>query len=653
MIELTNAAAARTPLRELDEATFQARYDCDRFTATVLASRYRYVVKHMCTGLLTNAFSASLRDWYDFAATISGPPEHDYPMPAVSDSLALFLGTMADGTRNIVEEYGAERLRPGDVLVCNDPYRVGNHVNDILFVRPVFAGERIVGFVNLKAHMLDMGGTVPAGFSATKRNVYENGVVIPPMLMYQDDEPVRSTFSLLFDNARMGELMLPDVKSIFQNVLLGERLLRETVERYGAEACVGAMRYACDQSADAMADALERIPDGVYEGSDTIDADGVDAEEQFRVAVRIVKRGRRAELDFSGSSRQARTCINCGWMDTKTAVGVALKFLVDSEGAFTSGAFRPLDVVLPPGTFVSAMPPDGAIMVYWESSQPVVHAIFRALAGVLGEDAIGGDLGSGCMHNANGVRDDGTPWVSALHAGGEHGPWGATKHGDADSYQVIMLCNNLDTAVEACEAESPMILLRKEYAPDTGGAGVNRGGAAVLKDSLWLTPAQHYSTPLHLRHRSGFGVHGGADGAGGGVWLFEPGVFDVADARRLPDDGSQRYREAIAIGGVLDPATQLPDPAGEYVFYADVPIRDTARGAVYRYRTNGGGGWGDPFTRAPERVMRDVRDGYVSVGGAARDYGVVVLGDPAHDPEGLTIDAAATDALREATREAR
>jgi N-methylhydantoinase B len=646
MSATTDPTSAAPPLRTLDDAQFEARYHCDRFTATVLSSRYRYVVKHMCSGLLTNAFSASLRDWYDFAATISGPPELDYLMPAVSDSLALFLGTMADGTRNVVEEYGPERLRPGDVLVCNDPYRIGNHVNDILFVRPVFVEGRIVAFVNLKAHMLDMGGTVPAGFSATKRNVYENGVVIPPMLMYADDEPVRSTFSLVFDNARMGELILPDIKSIFQNVLLGERLLLETLGRYGTAACLGAMRYSCDTSAETMQDALARLPDGVYEGRDTIDADGVDADEQFSVVVRIVKRGGRAEIDFSGTSRQARTCINAGWTDAKTAVGVALKFLIDPKSAFTSGAFRNVDVLLPPGTLVSAMPSDGAIMLYWESSQPVVHAVFRALAGVLGADAIGGDIGSGSMHNANGVLPDGTPWVSALQAGGEHGPWGATRHGDADSYQIIYLCNNLDVAVEACEAESPMLLLRKEYAPDTAGAGHNRGGAAVLKDSLWLTAAQHYSTPLHLRHRSGFGVNGGRDGQGGGVWMFDPSVFEVLERRALPDGDDASFADATPIGGLLDPETNLFDPDAPYVFYADVPIRDTEPGAIYRYRTNGGGGWGDPRSREPERVMRDVRDGYVSIAGAARDYGVVVVGDPERDPEGLAIDREATARLR-------
>src|SRR5699024_2592121 len=102
---------------------FQERYQCDRFTATVLANRYRYTVDHMCAGLMNNAFSLILRDWYDFASTIAGPPEHDYSMPAVANSLVLFLGTMSDAVRNSVVEYGPERLKEGDVLICNDPYR--------------------------------------------------------------------------------------------------------------------------------------------------------------------------------------------------------------------------------------------------------------------------------------------------------------------------------------------------------------------------------------------------------------------------------------------------------------------------------------------------------------------------------------------------
>ena len=218
-------------LRDLGEQAFRDTYHCDRFTATVLGNRLRYAVQHMSTGLMFNAFSPIIRDWYDFAITVSGPPDLDYPMPAVSASLVVFIGTMADAVRNAVEEYGPENLKPGDVLICNDPYRVGTHVNDLCFIRPVFAGDRLVAFLNVRAHQLDMGGVVPGGFSGTKTNVYENGLVLGPMLLYSNDKPVRPTFSLLFDNTRLAPLLYPDIVTIFRQLQLGERLIQESVTR--------------------------------------------------------------------------------------------------------------------------------------------------------------------------------------------------------------------------------------------------------------------------------------------------------------------------------------------------------------------------------------------------------------------------------------
>lgn len=641
---------AETRLKDLDDQAFVERYGADRFTISVLSNRMRYVVEHMCSGLLTNAFSLILRDWYDFAATVSGPPALDYPMSAVSNSLAVFLGTMADGLRNSVEEYGPDTLRPGDLLICNDPYRSGTHVNDVLFIRPVFHRDELVSFVSLRAHQLDMGGIVPAGFSATKHNVYETGLVLSPQLLYRDDQPVTSTFHLIFDNARFGALLLPDLKTIHQNLKLGEQLLVESVERYGVQAFLGAVRYSCDVSADAMREALSRVPDGVYEGAETIDADGVDDTIEYTVRVRATKVGENIEVDLSGTSPQARTCINASVLDTKTAVGVALKFLVDPATPFTSGTYRPVDIVLPAGTVASATPPDGAVFLYWEGSNPVLLALFRALAEALGEKAVGGDYGSLSIHNANGVRPDGTPWVTTAQCGGEHGPWGATHHGDADSYAVAYLANNLDPATEAIEADIPVVVLRKEYVPDTAGAGIHRGGAAVLKDTLWLTEAEHWSSPLHTKSTSGFGVHHGKDGAAGAVWLFDGDGSDIATTGDLLGLDDAVYAAATPVAGVLHPETHVRDSEhGRYFYFASNSVWRTKPGAIFRYLTNGGGGWGDPFQRDPDTVKDSVRDGYVTVAAAAREYGVVIVGDPETDPEGLRIDAEATAALRGAS----
>lgn len=635
-----------TRLRDLDEAEFERRYDCDRFTAMVLSNRLRYTVSHMSTGLMFSAFSPIIRDWYDFGITISGPPDMDYPMPAVSSSLLVFLGTMEDAVRNIVQEYGVERLKPGDVLLCNDPYRSGNHVNDACFIRPVFHEGRPIGFVNARAHQLDMGGITPGGFSGTKANVYENGLVIGPMLLFEHDEPVRSTFSLVFDNTRFAGLLQPDFMTMAEQLKLGERLLLESVERYGEAAYRGTVRYCCDVSAEAMGDAIGRLPDGEYHVEEPLDADGAGDDEPIVVRARILKHGGQVEVDCSGSSRQARTCINAGPLDAKTAVGAAFKLLLDRHTPFSSGAYRPIDIVVPPGTVLSAMPPDGAIMLYWEVSQALLTGMLRELGKVLGDDAFGGDFGSVAVHNAHGHNADGSAWANIGMVGAEHGPWGADKDHDGDNYTVPYMVNGLDPATEAMEQESPVLLLRKEYVVDSAGPGHNRGGAAVLKDAYWLTDAEHYSIPMRYREGTGFGACGGGTGTAGACWLFEPDDEALDAPGRLVPVSDAVYARSTPIAGVLDPETKALDPEGAFFYYAREPVWRTRAGAMSRYVTNGGGGWGDPLTRAPERVLADVRDGYVSLAQARERYGVAIEGDPERDPEGLRVDAAETARLR-------
>ena len=152
-----SATAPSNRLRDWDDKRFREAYQCDRFTATVFGNRLRYTVEHMGTGLMFSSFSPIIRDWYDFAVTISGPPDLGYPMAAVGSSLLVFVGTMEDAVRNTIEEYGPENLKPGDVLLSNDPYRVGTHVNDVCFIRPVFFDGKPIAFVNCRAHQLDMG----------------------------------------------------------------------------------------------------------------------------------------------------------------------------------------------------------------------------------------------------------------------------------------------------------------------------------------------------------------------------------------------------------------------------------------------------------------------------------------------------------------
>lgn len=643
-----NTANAPDLIRALAPDEFSARYGSDRFSAAVLANRFRYAVRMMCSNLLHNAFSPILRDFYDFAAIVSGPPSLDYPMCAVSDSLPSFTGTMGDAVRNAVEEYGVDQIEPGDVLMVNDPYRAGTHVNDLCVIRPVFFEGTIISFVVIRAHQLDMGGITPAGFSGSKRNVYETGLVIPPMLLYRQDRPIKSAFNLILDNARFGSMLLPDLKSLFQSLALGERLLLQSVERYGVDAFLGSMRYVCDISAESFATALaDSIPDGVYTADEYLDADGIDDTMGYRIRLALRKVGSQIEVDFSGTSQQARTSINCGPLDMKSAVGVALKMLFDKYSPYTSGTYRNIDIVLPPGTILSATPPDGPIFLYWEASMPVVGAILKALKDSLGGDAIAGDCGSPITHNGGGQHPDGTPWVTIGQGGGEHGPWGGTKAGDGDSYQIHCMSNNMDPAVEMVERDAPIVVLRSEYVTDSAGAGFHRGGAAVTKDTLWLTEARHQTMLLHVKTRPGFGVLGGGEGTLPGCWLFEGQTYDTFEQRALLPIEASIYACSTPVAGLIDPQSKLLSDGGEYYYFGRRPTWNTAAKAIFRYQTASGGGWGNPLARDPERVKLDVRDEYVSVGGALADYGVVIVGDARSNPEGLEVDYVATRAERE------
>jgi N-methylhydantoinase B len=630
-------------LRDLDEEQFRERYGCDRFTATVLASRFEYVIDHVSSKLMTNAFSPSFRDYMDFSTALTAGPALDFATPAVAKTLPVYIGTMRDGVFNCVREFGADRLGSGDVLICNDPYRAGTHVNDICFIRPIYADGQMVSTLMIRAHMIDVGGVVPGGLSGMKRDVYENGLVIPPTLLYAADRPELSAFALILDNSRHGELLLPDIQTIYQSLRFGEMLIGETIERYGLPAYEGAIRYRCDASAEAITEALRTLPDGVYTGYDDIDCDGLDPDHGYRVSVTIHKSGSRAEVDFSGTSRQAATSINCAWPDVKTIVLLAFNYLLAPSAPATSATLRDVDIVVPSGTITSAVPPDGPVHLYYEPMSSGFSAILRALNPVLGSRGIAGETRP-YLHDAVGSID-GHGFVTTMSPSGG---WGANDAGDADSSQLGYWTNYYDPPIESVEAGAPVFVLCKEHLVDSGGAGTYRGGAGLVKDSYWLTGVEHHICVPKVRTPNGRGVYGGGDGGLAGVWMWEDQVLDAKTLNWRTTPAS--FAGSQTITGLVDADTNAPDADGEYVHWGGRAAWRAEAAVITRFISCGGGGWGRPFDRDPEAVLRDVRDGYVSTAGAARDYGVAVVGDPETDPENLSIDAERTAIMRARSR---
>jgi N-methylhydantoinase B len=255
------------------------------------------------------------------------------------------------------------------------------------------------------------------------------------------------------------------------------------------------------------------------------------------------------------------------------------------------------------------------------------------------------------MHTVNGVFPDGTPWVSIGQIGGEHGPTGATKVGDGNTGTASYGGNSFAPAIEGIEFDFPVIVLRKENLIDTAGPGKYRGGTSAVKDTLLLTECESYSMPMHFKVPTGFGVNGGKTAPTGGVWTWGSKDYDVDKEKKIMPLDAELYKKSEVIGGVVNPETHLPDrEKGEYYYVLRTTKYKTDPGTIWRYINNGAGGWGDPLERDIEAVKRDVRNEYVSIEAAKRDYGVVINGDPHWDPENLEVDLETTEKLRNELR---
>ena len=644
----SHGAASGKPLRELDEREFELRYGCDRFTAALLTNRFRYVLDHVGAKLMTSAFSLVIRDMMDFCVTMSGPPEIGWPMPAVSLSNPIHWGPVPDSVRVVLEEYGVERLRPGDLIMANDSFRTGKHLNDVSFIAPMFSDGRLVTALHITAHQLDLGSRTPGGFDIASRTLWEDGLVLPPMLLYREGQLDKTVFNLVGANTRFPDIVLPDLEVIKTSLDLGQRLLSDSIAKYGLSAYLGAMRYACDGAAERMAEATAALPDGVYEAVEVLDGDGLADSPEYQLCVRIAKSGPRLEFDFSGSSEQTRSALNCSWLDVKTGVLLGLKALLEPVQAPNSGTLRNVDLLLPPGSILNPQPP-AATMFYPELVEAIIQATIRALNPALGERAIAPPSWWIFLHHAQGRTASGDPWASlAVASSIPAQAWGGTQEGDGDSNSLLFWANFMDNRIEPREAALPMIVLRHEPMRDTAGPGRHRGGAGVVTDIYWKHAGAHQGFATHIK-RAQSGAYGGGEGHLGGAWLLHAeGAPAGAEAWPQAAMHDPLYRESVPITGKVDPSTHEVKTDGEYVFRTE-PI-SAGPGAIVRQVGCGAGGWGNPFDRAPDAVLRDVRDGYVSQAAAERAYGVVVVGDPEHDPEGLRIDERRTARLRSTAR---
>lgn len=632
---MSTATNTLKPIRELSDAEFHDAYACNRITAEIIRNAMIMAVRHMTDALQRSSFSPIVRDQRDMACGVFGGPEEHYDVVALAEGCMLHITTAPYNVRELIKEYGPENLKPGDVIVSNDPFRGGNHILDVTLVRPVFIDGKLEFFAANRAHHNDMGGSNPGGWNGgSVRKTYEEGIRVGPTLLYADDEPVRSTFNLFLDNTRLPHNSLGDLRAQYGACVVGERLLVQLVEKYGLDVVKGAISYILDHGEQSMQSAIEEMPDGTYEFTDYLDDDGIEVDHPIRFHASVAIKGGRAEVDLSGTERQCEGNIAGVWSISASGVVIAFKMIVDPFTPLNAGALRPLDMIFPAGSMVNCLPPTSNAAGNVVQTERAASVVYGALAKAAPEKGFAENLSSSAIMCWGGEDQRGSTPEPFVYMQISMGGWGGTPTSDGLPYCLSVVGNCSEIPAEIMEVEYPIISVDKEFMIDTAGPGTFRGGPGVTFTSCCEVDAEMSLSCDRMRSPA-WGVFGG--GA-----ALPQALYEVIDGEAPFEKGWSPVNSMELISGRFDESGHA-DSDGNGWRTDKFSHKQVEGGITMRMINSGGGGYGDPLDRDSWRVADDVRNDLVSVGAAREQYGVV-LGDD------YEVDQEATEKLRDEIR---
>ncbi len=558
----------------------------DPITVEVIRHGLAAAADEMKINLMRTAYNPIIYEVLDFSV---GLFDRAGAMVAQAAGLPIFLGNLGPSVKQIIADVGPERMRPGDVYLINDTYTVGTHLNDVVVCTPVFLadGVTLVGFAASRAHWLDVGAVSPGGWTTDTTEIYQEGIRLRSIQLYRAGHLNRDVYRILADNVRYADSVMGDLRAQIAASRTGERRFVELIDRFGLAtlqaACVEMFRL---EEAAARA-AVAAIPDGVYRAEAFMDDDGVVRGLHRAVKVTVTVAGDELTVDLRGSSPQAAGPINCGWAATLSGVRIAFKAITNPLSLVNEGSFRPLHLVVADDSMFNAKLPAPSA-VYGLILMTLCDTIFKALA-----DAIPDRVPAAHYADVSAIFLFGTdprtgaPW---LHVEAEGGGWGANHARDGENVMIAIADGDTrNVPVEIVEAKYPLRIDRYAVRPDSGGAGRYRGGLGHFRDYRVLADDCRITTTQERSECPPWGLFGG----------------QAAMTNRV----------------VINPDGPDPVVIQKCTGY---PVR---RGDVVSCQTGGGGGWGPPSERPLEAIRRDVAQGYVTVEGAARDYGVTIDGE--------------------------
>jgi len=539
----------------------------DPVTLEVVRHALYAIAEEMSVIVMRSARSPLLKEAGDLSSALT---DARGCLIAQGRDIPMHMGVMGFTVKELLKRVPAERMKDGDVWYLNLPEVGGNHLPDVKAVRPVFFDGRLVAFAVSLAHWADIGGAVPGSYVPSATECHQEGLRIAPVRLFSAEGPERDTIDLILSNVRGRDEREGDLFAQYAAGDVAGRRLGELIERHGAEGLEACFERLHAESEMQMRAALRALPDGVWEGEDWLDDDGVD-DRPVRIHVRVDKRGDRAGFDFSGTDPQTRGPVNTTYFITCSSVYYAMKALAAPDVPPNEGCYRPLEVIVPRGTVLNCDPDRPVVGGNHETSQRVVDAIMKALAPALPERVAAGGPATAGLLIFGARRSDGR-WavLYEVHGGGE----GATASKDGVAAVRVHMSNVMNTPVEVIEGEYPVRVEEQALRPGSGGDGEHRGGLGFRRAYRVLGGDVTLTSMLERRIVPPYGLAGGRHGAPYRITL-NPGT---------PAEREVKGKETVKL----------------------------AEGDLVVIETSGGGGYGPPAARLSELLATDRLEGYLA-----------------------------------------
>ncbi len=567
----------------------------DPITLEILWRRLISVVDEADSTVARTAFSSLLRDAHDYTCMFTDRKGRElaqgtFATPGQSGAMAL-------GIKNLVNKLPSDSYRPGDVFITNDPWALAGHLNDICVMSPIFYKDKLTSFTACVFHHSDIGGRV----SSDNHDVYEDGLFIPLVKLYDSGILNEAVLEMIRWNVRTPDEVIGDIRSqIAANHVCTEKIC-QMLDEYNLDGLDDLADEIISRTEKSMREAIEEIPDGIYQAQGIIEQ--IEGREDLVIKVAVEVKGSDIVVDLDGSSSHVDWGGNVVYNFTYAYVFMGLKSIFDPDIPNNDGCAEPISMKAPEGSVVNCTFPV-AVAARMQIGHFLTEIIYRALAKAVPDRVIAGSGGTPATMNVfYGKRNDGRPWHSVVIRGGG---MGASSTNDG-YYDYIFPANGANTPIEILESDTPLIVETRGVLTDSGGPGKMKGGLG--RRVVFRVPDDEYAPipPVNLGIQSG-------------RFRYPPeGLFGGKDGSRA---------QFLINGKKGNPygLTQLRP--------GDVVIMDAA----------GGGGYGNPLERDIELIENDVANGYVSIESAREDYGVVI------NPQTMKADWDATEKLRESLK---